>query len=85
MMARYYQDNGEVIDALLAENTAAPPLKSFQSGLGLRWQGRQTSIKLFAGPYFARYQQTAPAINTFPKLFQNRDWFVVQFAIVHEF
>jgi hypothetical protein len=85
LMARYYQDNGEVEDALLAENTAAPPMKSFQSGLGLRWQGRQTSLKLFAGPYFSQYQQTGPAYDTFPHLYQNRDWFAVQFAIVREF
>ena len=85
MMARGYWDNGEVENALLAENTASPPLESFQSGLGLRWQGRQTSIKLFAGPYFARYQQSGPVFNTFPRLYQNRDWFAVQFAFAHEF
>jgi peroxiredoxin len=85
LTARGYQDNGEIENALLAENTSAPPLQSFQSGLGLRWQGRQTSIKLFAGPYFSRYQQAGPAINTFPHLYQNRDWFAVQFAFAHEF
>jgi thiol-disulfide isomerase/thioredoxin len=84
LMARYYQDNGEV-NAVLVENTAAPPLESFQCGMGLRWQGRKTSIKLFAGPYFARYQQTGPAFDTFPHLYQNRDWFAVQFAFAHEF
>jgi hypothetical protein len=85
LTARGYQDNGEIENALLAENTSAPPLQSFQSGLGLRWQGRQTSIKLFAGPYFARYKPAGPAINTFPHLYQNRDWFAVQFAFAYEF
>jgi thiol-disulfide isomerase/thioredoxin len=85
LTARYYRDNGEIENALLAENIADPPLESFYAGLGLRWQGRQTSAKLSAGPYFAVYQQTGPAIDTFPHLFQNRDWFAVQFAFAREF
>jgi thiol-disulfide isomerase/thioredoxin len=84
-MVRYYRDNGEVVDALLAEDTAAPPLETVQSGVGLRWQGPRTSVKLFAGPYFGHYQQSGPAFDTFPHLYQNRDWLVVQFAIAHEF
>ena len=77
--------NGEVENALLAENTATPPLESFHAGIGLRWQGQHASVKLFAGPYLARYQQAGPAINTFPHLYQNRDWFAVQFAFAREF
>jgi thiol-disulfide isomerase/thioredoxin len=85
LTARGYKDNGEIENALLAENTADPPLESFYAGLGLRWQGRQTSAKLSAGPYFAVYRQVGPALNTFPHLFQNRDWFAVQFAFAREF
>jgi thiol-disulfide isomerase/thioredoxin len=85
LTARGYSDNGEIENALLAENTADPPLKSFYAGLGLRWQGRQTSAKLSVGPYFAVYRQVGPAIDTFPHLFQNRDWFAVQFAFAREF
>jgi hypothetical protein len=83
--ARYYRDNGEIENALLAENIADPPLQSVYAGLGLRWQGRRTSAKLSAGPYFTSYQQVGPAIDTFPHLFQNRDWLAVQFAFARQF
>lgn len=85
LMARCYQDNGEVENALLAEDTADPPLQTFEVGLGLRWQGQKSSFKLFAGPYFTRYEQIQPAISTFPHLYQNRSWLSVQFAFAHEF
>jgi thiol-disulfide isomerase/thioredoxin len=85
VMGRYYRDNGEVEEALLTENTAAPPLETYQTGLDLRWQGRQSSFKLVAGPYFTRYERTVPASSTFPHLYQNRDWLSVQFAFAHEF
>ena len=85
LMARYYWDNGEIENALLAENTADPPLQTFEAGLGLRWQGQKCSLKLFAGPYFTQYEQIHPAINTFPHLYQNRSWLSVQFAFAYEF
>jgi thiol-disulfide isomerase/thioredoxin len=85
LMARYYWDNGEIENALLAENTADPPLQTFETGLGLRWQGRKSSLKVFVGPYFTRYERVEPAINTFPHLYQNRSWLSVQFAFAHEF
>jgi peroxiredoxin len=85
LMGRGYRDNGEVENALLAENTASPPLESYQTGLGLRWQGRQNSLKLFAGPCFSRYQQSGPSFDTFPNLYQNRNWVAVQFAFAREF
>lgn len=85
LMARYYQDNGEVENALLVENTADPPLETFQAGLGLRWQRQRSSLKLLAGPYFTHYEKVGPAISTFPHLYQNRSWFSVQLAFAHEF
>jgi thiol-disulfide isomerase/thioredoxin len=84
LTARYYRDNGEVENALLIQNTSAPSLETFQAGLGLRWKGQRTSVKLFAGPYFVRYEQSAAALSTFPHLYANRDWFAVQFAFAHE-
>ncbi len=85
LLARGYWDNGEVEDALLAANTADPPLKTVLTGLELRWQGRQSFLKVFAGPYFTDYQQNTSALTTFPHLFQDRDWLCAQLAYAHEF
>jgi len=85
LFGRYYTDTGQIEDALLAENTASPPLKSCQVGLGLRWQGLKSSAKLVVGPYFTRYDSTANSANLFGHLYQDRDWLSVQFAFVHEF
>jgi thiol-disulfide isomerase/thioredoxin len=85
LLGRYYQDNGLIENALLAENTAAPPLETVQTGLSLRWQGRRTSLKLFAGPFVARYEPVGPADTMFTKLYRDRDWFSVQFAFAREF
>jgi peroxiredoxin len=85
LLARGYSDNGEVENALLAENTADPPLKTFLTGLELRWQGWHSFVKLFAGPYFTDYQQNTSALTTFPHLFQDRDWLCAQVAYAYEF
>ena len=85
LIARGYWDDGEIENALLVENTADPPLRTLLTGLELRWQGRQSFLKLFAGPYFTDYQQARLAIATFPHLYQDRDWLCVQFAFAHEF
>ncbi len=83
--ARYYKDTGQVENALLALNTAAPPLETVDLGLGLRWQGLKSSVKLVFGPYFTRYERPAPNALTFAHLYQNRDWFSAQLAFAHEF
>jgi peroxiredoxin len=85
LMARYYRDNGEIENALLVENTADPPLETIEAGLGVRWQGEHSSLKLVVGPYFTHYQQSGVAYTTFPHLYKNRDWFSLQFAFAHEF
>lgn len=85
LMARYYRDSGEIENALLIENTADPPLETIEAGLGVRWQGQHSSLKLVAGPYFTSYQETGAAFTTFPHLYQNRSWFSLQFAFAYEF
>jgi len=85
LTGRYYTDTGQIENALLAENTASPPLEAFQVGLGLRWQGLKSSAKLVVGPYFTRYDSIASAANSFGQLYQDRDWLSVQFAFAHEF
>ena len=85
LTGRYYTDTGQIENALLAENTAAPPLEAFQVGLGLRWQGLSSSAKLVVGPYFTRYDPTGVNASIYGHLYQDRDWLSVQFAVAHEF
>ena len=85
LLGRYYQDTGQIENALLAENTAAPPVRTVQIGFGLRWQGRKSSVKLVIGPYFSRYERPGPNALTFEHLYQSRDWLSTQLAFVHEF
>ncbi len=82
---RYYQDTGQIENALLPENTAAPPLQTVQIGIGLRWQGATSSAKIVVGPYFSRYEAPSGANLIFGHLYENRDWISAQFAFAHEF
>jgi hypothetical protein len=84
LLARYYRDTGEVVNALLPDNTAAPPLETVQIGLGLRWQGEKSSIKLVCGPYFTRYTPRVASGNAFAHLYADRDWFWGQVAYARE-
>ena len=85
LFGRYYEDTGQIENALLADNTAAPPLHALYAGIGFRWQGEHSSIKLVAGPYFSRYEEPGPGASTFGHLYEDRDWFSVQFAFLHQF
>jgi thiol-disulfide isomerase/thioredoxin len=84
LFARYYEDNGEIVNAI-AGNAAAPPLETYQAGLGLRWQGRRSSLKLVAGPCFSRYDSECRRDPAFDQLYQDRDWLAVQLAFVHTY
>jgi hypothetical protein len=85
LFGRFYQDNGQIENSLPSSNTAAPPVDTWQAGLGLRWQGERSSLKLLAGPYFSRYDLSAPAARSFAHLYQSRDWFSVQLAFARQF
>jgi hypothetical protein len=86
LTGRFYQDTGQIENALLAENTAAPPLEAVEAGLGLRWQGTRASLKLKFGPYFTWYDPPETlAQAAFGHLYQSRDWFSTQFAFTYEF
>jgi len=85
LFGRYYTDTGQIENALLVQNTASPPLETFQAGVGLRWQGVKSSAKLVVGPYFTRYDSTENSDNLFGHLYEDRDWLSMQFAFSHEF
>ena len=84
VFARYYEDTGEIVNAVV-RNASAPPLETYQVGFGLRWRGHRSSLKLVAGPCFTRYQPNCPCDPAFDQLYKDRDWLSVQFAFVHEY
>ena len=84
LFGRYYDDTSEIANAI-GSNAAAPPLETFQTGMGLRWQGLRSSIKLVLGPCFSRYEREPERDMAFDQLYKDRNWFSVQFAFLHHF
>ena len=79
VFGRYYHDTGEIQNSLPASN-APPGLDSYQVGIGLRWIGERSSIKLSGGPYFTRYEKADIEAPFFEDLYRSRDWAMVQVA-----
>jgi hypothetical protein len=76
---RYYNDTGEIQNSLPSSN-APPGLDSYQVGMGLRWIGERSSVKLSGGPYFTRYEKADIEAPFFEDLYRSRDWAMVQVA-----
>ena len=85
LLARYYKDTGQIENSLPSSSNAAPPVETYQIGLGFRLQGRRSSAKLVVGPYFSHYSKDGPVATSFAHLYQSRDWFSLQLAFAHTF
>ena len=84
LTGRWYEDTGEIDDSLLL-SSAAPELETWHVGLGIRWQGEHSALKLSGGPYFTRYGALGPFTEPFQNLYRERDWGIVQLAFSHQF
>ena len=84
VFGRYYCDTGEFQNSLPASN-APPELDSYQAGVGVRWVGEKTSVKITAGPYFTRYEAVDDEAPFFEDLYKSRDWAAVQLALSMQF
>ena len=84
LTSRWYTDTGEIDDSLLL-SSAAPELETWHIGLGIRWQGANSAVKLFGGPYFTRYGTLGSWAEPFYNLYRGRDWGIVQLAFTHQF
>lgn len=84
VFGRYYEDTSE-IDNGMAIDAAAPPLKTYQAGLGLRRQGNRSAIKFDIGPCFSRYALHPRRNTDFDQLYKDRDWLSLQAAFQHQF
>ncbi len=84
VFGRYYEDTSE-IDNGMANDAAAPPLKTYQAGLGVRRKGNRSTIKLDIGPCFSRYELHPKRNTDFDHLYKDRDWLSLQAAFQYQF
>ncbi len=84
IFGRYYEDTSEIENAIISV-AAAPPLESYQTGVGLRRQGHSSSFKFVAGPCFSNYRRKPDRDIAFDQLYKDREWLSVQFTYLHRF
>ncbi|MBI4660425.1 MAG: hypothetical protein HY735_16435 [Verrucomicrobia bacterium] len=83
LSARYYRDTGEIENSLFSN--AAPGIKSYQAGLGLRYLWEHSAFKIYVAPYFTRYEPFGLSTAFFQNLYRNRDWGIAQIAYSFSF
>jgi hypothetical protein len=83
LSGRYYTDTGEIQNALFS--AAAPGVDAWQIGLGVRHVWGRHSLKVFAAPYFTRYEPFGIGTAFFQNLYKSRDWGLLQIAYAGEF
>lgn len=76
---RYYEDNGEIENALLF-TSAAPGLTSSQWNLGVRWRGESSVLRLQVGRLQSNYEPTNPSTDFFQNLYSDRNWNIFQLS-----
>ena len=76
---RYYKDNGEIENSLLT-SSAAPPLQSWEAGLGLRYSWGRASLKLYVAPLWTNYAPLQVGTAEFLHLYADRKWVLAQIA-----
>ncbi len=81
---RYYRDNGE-IESSISFSSAAPSVRAWHAGLGLRWVRDRHAVKLFGGPYFVEHDPVDFGTLFFKSLYRDRTFGVVQVAYAFEF
>jgi len=79
LTGRYYRDSGEIENSLPV-TSAAPPLRSWEVGAGLRYNWSRASLKLQAGPVWTDYKPQPGIAEEFTFLYKDRNWVLVQLA-----
>ncbi len=75
----YYTDSGD-IEISLFISTAAPGLKIWQGGLGVRYAGKNNSFHLAVAPSWTDYEAVQVGTRPFTNLYRDRSWLSVQLA-----
>ncbi|GAB5562918.1 MAG: hypothetical protein SynsKO_45650 [Synoicihabitans sp.] len=81
---RYYEDNGEIENALLF-TSAAPSLKSTQASVGMRWTNDSSVWRVKVGRSRGDYDSPDPRLDFFQNLYADRHWTLVQLSYSHSF
>jgi len=84
VFGRYYEDTSE-IDNGIANQDAAPPLKTYQAGVGVRRKGNRSIFKFDIGPLFSRYEPHPQRNTDLDQLYKDRNWLLMQVAFQHQF
>ena len=80
----YYEDTGEIENSLFI-STAAPGVKTYQVGLGLRYLADWSSFHVSVAPVQANYEDVNLGTRPFTNLYRDRTWIAVQAAWAFEF
>jgi hypothetical protein len=80
----FYEDSGEVFDPSIPSD-AAPPLKSWEVGVGLRYTWGNSSVKIYAAPFWTDYSWEGVAFEEFRHLWADRNWGLAQIAYSLQF
>jgi hypothetical protein len=70
---RAYQDTGEIEDALMF-SAAAPGLRSWAAGIGLKGTGGRFGWRVSWAPYRTDYEETGLGTAFFSNLYRDRSW-----------
>ncbi len=81
---RYYEDTGEIENSLLT-SSAAPPLKSWEGGIGVRYVWGHSAIKVYAATFRTDYDPIRIGTAEFTYLYQDRNWGLAQIAYSLQF
>ena len=84
LTGRYYKDTGEIENSLLT-SSAAPPLESWEIGIGLRYLWRRSSLKLYLAALWTDYDPIRTGTAEFTYLYSDRNWGLAQIAYSWEF
>ena len=76
---RYYKDTGEIENGLLT-SSAAPPLESWEAGVGLRYSWGRSSLKIYVAPFWTNYAPIEVGTAEFAHLYADRKWVLAQIA-----
>ena len=85
LTGRYYRDTGEIENSLLLFTSAAPPLRSWEAGVGIRFAWGRSSLKAYVGPFWTDYTRKNDIAPEFTYLYADRNWLLAQCAYSLQF
>jgi thiol-disulfide isomerase/thioredoxin len=81
---RYYKDTGEIENSI-SVTSAAPPLQSWEAGMGVRWRVGRSTFRLYAAPFWTDYNRQPGVGLEFTYLYTDRNWGLAQLGWLLEF